>query len=68
MIVNRAALEAALDALGAVEGQFGDTKTVINDAKEFIGAFDSEIKAQSGGVKTPGKSVGCHQATIKGEC
>ena len=33
MIVKRAALEAALDALDALEGQVGDTKTVIDDAK-----------------------------------
>ena len=52
----------------ALEEQVGDTKTVIDDAKEFIGAFNSEIKAQSGGVKAPDKSVRCHQATIKGEC
>ena len=32
MIVKRAALEAALDALDALEGQVGDTKTVIDDA------------------------------------
>ena len=57
IIVNRAALEAALDARGALEGQVGDTKTVIDDAKEFIGAFNSEIKARSGGVKAPDKSV-----------
>ena len=48
---------SAADHADALEGQVGDTKTVIDDAKEFIGAFNSEIKAQSGGVKAPDKSV-----------
>ena len=46
MFFNRAALEAALETLNAFENEVGDTKIVIVDSKEFIGAFNSEINAQ----------------------